>query len=217
MQLTDIQILTLYILQFIPSLVLSILYFFKIREIERQEQKPAFVGLITFTLLSILILAETICFYFTFILSFDLLPIFGIVTAALFSATILLLASWTLAVVKPEWLHDRMQILAITGLILWVSYTGTYIFSQITFNINLFLIARFIIVTVIFVFMLGIALLGLKDDKLTFLLFIGLLLVYINSMFGALVLFINITLETIIWIGIWLILIWYILTKRRSI
>lgn len=226
MQYYDFVFLSTLILQFIPSLILGLLYLLEMRTAEGQTQKSTLLGFSAFTLLAVDFLKGSVYFHLDSVIGIlSLAPIIrvilGVISTMVFSAAILLLASWILAVIRPEWLHDRRLILAVMGLILWLGYTGAYLFGELTYNPQIqiwwiLMSVQFYILIVLFVFSLGMVLVGVKDDRKVLLLFIGVLIFYLNALFGFTLIPVNGYFEFNLfgWLGVWVIFSWYVLARR---
>ena len=214
MQISDMLLLLSAILLFIPSLLLSTLYLIDARKQEGAERRTAFLGLVTFTLLTLGYAMWTVSTFFNILLSWPTPsfggPVYATTLIALGGATLNLLACWTLAIARPEWLHDRKLILTIAGCFLWIFFFGSFICSEIIGNPNLFLTTNAVFQTLVFIFTMAFALLKATTEKTALILFAGLLIYSIPGIPLAYLL----EIQHLTPLGVWLILIWYIIAKR---
>jgi len=218
-QIFEMLFLLSNILLFIPCLLLSLLYLIETRKKEGQERRTALFGLVTFTLLAIVYAMWTVSVYFNILLGFPI-PGFGgtayaTTSVAFFGAAIILLACWTLAISRPEWLHERKLILAIAGFILWVIFLGSYLYLEFFFNPNTHFVTSTVFLTIVFIFAFAVVLLKATTEKTAFILFAGLLFFYIGLVIPDIPNVYLLNTGLIANIGVWLILIWYIVTRRQ--
>ena len=218
MQISDTLLLLSDILLFIPWLLLSLLYLIEARKQEGSERKTALLGFVTFTLLTIIYAMWTISDYVNILLGWPTPsfggPVYAITSVALLGAALILLACWTLAISRPNWLHERKLILAIAGFILWVIFLGSFIYGLIIVNQSLFLVINPAFLTIVFIFALAFVLLKATTENTAFILFAGLLIYSIGLIIPGIPLAYPIEIQHVTPIGGWLILIWYIIAKR---
>lgn len=220
MQISDILLLLSDIILFIPWLLLSLLYLIKERKQEGAERKATLIGFVTFTLLTIIYAMWTISDYANILLGWPTPsfggPVYAITTVVLLGAALILLACWTLAISRPNWLHERKLILAVAGFILWVIFLGSFIYGIIIANQSLFLVIRTVFLTIVFIFALAFVLLKATTENTAFILFAGLLIYSIGFIIPGIPLVYPIEIQHVTPFSVWLILIWYIITNRQE-
>jgi hypothetical protein len=223
MQADEFSFALIAMLQFIPSLLLSILFLVDVRKTRKGERTQAFLGLGAFTLFTISFLMTTI-FRYQFVINYYyfsafLMPFYIIAFATIRIAAIILLAFWALAISRPAWFWDRRVILAIIGVLFGVAYVGLGIFSFFSFYSTfspIFSSIQTVIALIIFIFAFTWVLLQATTEKTTLILFVGLVLLYFHGTLPEIPIYGYLELHHITLLGLWLVLIWKIVSNKHA-
>jgi len=189
--------LTILGLVFLPLAILSILFLLEIQKNESREKLNAIYGFLTFILM------------FMYFFMNWLLPIFvtvdDIFIVILFGCAFAFLPVWVVSFTKSNLMVSYKIPLAIVFFVIW----AVYVIPRLMMTINL----SFYFLTTVFAISIIFLLIRVVDDRKLILLLFGLLLIYMErglSFFDVIIEF------SLIIVGLWLVLIWYLLRKRGS-
>jgi hypothetical protein len=189
--------LTIVGLVLLPNVVLAILFLLDFQKSEGREKITAIYGFLTFILM------------FMYFLVNWLLPLFVTVDIAiiiiLFGCAITFIPVWVVSLTKPDLLESWKIPFAIIFLAIWAVYTIPRVFMAT--NLSIYFLAVVFVISIIFL------LLGVMEDIKLILLVLALAFIYLErswTLFDPLIEY------AILIVGIWLIVIWYLLNRRSS-
>ena len=178
----------------IPLLLLAVLHLFDIQKGIGRAQKTAGYGFLTFILLFVYFGAN---WFFAIDIS---------IIVVLYATALTFLPVWVLSLTKPEYLEKWKIPFAIIFLIIWAAYVGTRLLTSI-FSTPYFLV-------VVFVLSVMILLLGVTENRMSIILLIGLVLVYIQRGWT----FFDVLVDYMILVfGLWLVVAWYFIDRRNQV
>ncbi len=220
MQIEDSYMTLIALLQFIPSLLLSMLFMADIRKTKTGERATAFLGFASFALFATAFLM-TALFRYQYVIDFlflsEIVLLLYFAYTPINGAAIILLAIWTIAITRPTWFCDRKWLLVIIGFLFWIAYVGLGMFAFFSgdFLLSFFLYnIQGLIRFVMFVFAFAWIILKATTERTALILFVGLLLFYLHSGVYGILIFGYLELSNITFLGLWLILIWKIMTDH---
>jgi hypothetical protein len=189
--------LTIVGLVLIPLVILAILFLLDFQKSEGREKMTAIYGFLTFIL---------VFFYFFVNL---ILPIFitvdVVIIVVLYGCAFTFMPVWVASYTKPDLLESWKLPFAIIFFAIWAAYIIPRLFMAT--NLSIFFLAVVFAISIIFL------LLRVMDDYNVILLVLGLALIYLErgwTLFDVLIEY------AILIVGIWLVLIWYLLNRRSS-
>jgi hypothetical protein len=177
----------------IPLVLLTLLHLLDIQKSEDREQKTAVYGFLTYILL-----------FSYFILNWFVVVEISVIVLV-YATALTFLPVWTLSLSKPEYLESLKIPFAIIFLIIWCAYVGTRLLTTFAF-IPYFLAAVFALSLVFLI-------LSLLEDMNYLIIIIGLALVYLER---AWTLFDYIVEAGILTVGLWLVFVWFIISRRKT-
>ena len=190
----DLLEITILGLILIPILLLAVLHLLDIQKGSGRAQKTAGYGFLTFILLFAYFAAN-----WFFVVDISIIVV-------LYATALTFLPVWVLSLTKPDYLDAWRIPFALIFLIIWASYVGTRLLTSI-FSTPYFL-------AVVFVLSVLILLLGVTENRMSIILLVGLVLVYIQrgwTLFDVLVDYM------ILVIGLWLVFAWYFIDRRNQV
>ena len=191
MQLELLQ-LTLAGLALVPLILLSILHLLDLQKSTGRERMTTIYGLLTFILLFIYFLVNWFTAYIELIV-------------ILFASAYTFLPVWIMSFSKSDYLEKWRIPFAVIFLVIWAAYVGTRLLAA------LYLSAYFL--AIVFAISLIFLSFKLKEDKNTGILFLGLLLVYLERAWDF---FDPISDTTFLVVGLWLVFHWYFQKRSRA-
>jgi hypothetical protein len=177
----------------IPPLIIAILHLLDFQRTEGRARMTAIYGFLTFILLFVY-------FVVNFVLSLDI----SIIVIS-FGSAFTFMPVWVLSYSKPDWLESWKVLLAILFLAIWAVYVIPRLFMAL--SLSVYFLAVVFALSIIFL------LPGLMDDTKRIVLIFGLALVYLERAWTLL----DPIIEPLILVaGLWLVFIWYLMTKRAE-
>jgi hypothetical protein len=178
----------------IALMLLAVLHLIGIQKGSGRAQKTAGYGFLTFILL-----------FLYFVINWFFVVDISIIVV-IYASALTFLPVWVLSLTKPEYLEGWKIPFAMIFLIIWASYVGTRLFTTI-FSTPYFL-------AIVFILSVLILLLGVAENRMSIILLIGLVLVYIQRGFT----FFDPLVDYMILVaGLWLILAWYFIDRRGQV
>jgi hypothetical protein len=188
LELLELSIVGLVLL---PLVILAILYLLDFQKSDGRAKMTAIYGFLTFILLFLY-------FVVNWFVSVDVSLI-----VVLFGTALTFMPVWVISFTKSEYLENWRIPFAIIFLVIWVAYIVPRLFMALNLS--------FYFQTIVFALAIIFLLLGVMDDYKVLILITGLVLVYLERAWS----FADALTEILVLLlGCWLVLIWYILTKR---
>jgi hypothetical protein len=188
LELLEISLVGLVLL---PLALLAILHLLDFQKSDGRAKMTAIYGFLTFILM------------FLYFLVNWLLTVDVSVIVILFGTAFTFMPVWVISFTKSEYLKKWGIPFAILFLVICVAYIVPRIFMALYLS--------FYFLTIVFALAIVFLLLGVMDDYKVLILITGLVLVYLERAWT----FADALTETIVLLlGCWLVLIWYLLTRR---
>jgi hypothetical protein len=188
LELLEISLVGLVLL---PLALLAILHLLDLQKSDGGAKMTAIYGSLTFILLILYFLVN-------WLLTVDISII-----VILFGTAFTFMPVWVISFTKSEYLEKWRIPFAIIFLVIWVAYVVPRLFMALYLS--------FYFLTIVFALAIVFLLLGVMDDGKVLILITGLVLIYLERGWT----FADALTETLVLLlGCWLVLIWYLLTKR---
>ena len=188
LELLEISLVGLVLL---PLALLAILHLLDLQRSDGRAKMTAIYGFLTFILLFLYFLVN-------WLLTVDISII-----VILFGTAFTFMPVWVISFTKSEYLEKWRIPFAIIFLVIWVAYVVPRLFTALYLS--------FYFLTIVFALAIVFLLLGVMDDGKVLILITGLVLIYLERAWT----FADALTETLVLLlGCWLVLIWYLLTKR---
>jgi hypothetical protein len=188
LELLEVSLVGLILL---PLIVLAILFLVDFQKSDGRAKMTAIYGFLTFILMFLYFLVN-------WLLTVDISII-----VILFGTGFTFMPVWVISFTKSEYLEKWRIPFAIIFLVIWAAYIVPRLFMTLYLS--------FYFLTIVFALAIVFLLLGVMDDYKVLILITGLVLVYLERAWT----FADALTETLVLLlGCWLVLIWYLLTRR---
>ncbi len=190
LELLELSIVGLILL---PLVILAILCLLDIQKNDGRARMTAIYGFLTFILM------------FLYFLVNWLLTVDVSIIVILFGTVFTFLPVWVVSLTKPDYLESWKIPFAIIFFVIW----AVYVVPRLLISLYLapYFLAAVFAISIIFL------LLGLMEDYKSIILIVGLALIYVERAWT----FADALIETIVlMVGVWLVLIWYLVNKRSA-